>query len=223
MVNERFFFSLRWKLAILFGTVFLALHSSFTYLAYLDAIDNFALDRQNIQRTHINIANTLTEDSFSILEQFAELLPLITELPVLPKRIPQHVFTNLDENWSQWQLSWDMESISFFDKKGALIKSWGSPEIASDATVKQVLSEETPSHQLFCSDNCYLRVIIPVIGRSEVIGAFSVIRSMADVIIKYKSETNSDIGLLVAVGTHLQDTTTDRTSYKLLGKELCIG
>lgn len=182
----------------MFGTVFLILHSIFSYVSYLDAIDNFSLDRKNIENNHINIVKTLTEDSFLVLEQFAELLTLMGELPNERQKVKHHVFANLDENWSRWQLSWDMESIVFFDNKGKRIKFWGSSQSSSPATVKQVLREEAPVHQLFCLDGCFLQVIVPVIGKSESLGAFSVIRSFADVIIKYKSETNSDIGLLVA-------------------------
>ncbi|MGZ8188176.1 MAG: EAL domain-containing protein [Methylosarcina sp.] len=201
MDNERFF-SLRWKLVLLFGTVFLVLHSIFSYVSYLDAIDNFSLDRKNIENNHINILKTLTDDSFLVLEQFAELLPLMGELPNQPQKIKHHAFSNLDENWSRWQLSWDMESIVFFDNKAKRVKFWGNPQLSSEEAVKRVLRDEAPAHKLFCSDDCFLQVIVPVIGESECIGAFSVIRSFADVIIKYKSETNSDIGLLVPDKNH---------------------
>lgn len=220
MDNERFFFSLRWKLVILFGTVFLGLHSIFSYVSYLDAIDDFELDRKKIQSSHINIINTLTEDSFLVLEQFAELLPLIGDLPIQSKKVQHHAFTYLDENWSQWQLSWDMESIVFFDGAAAQVKYWGSPKIPSKPVVEQVLHTEAPAHGFFCSDNCFLQVVIPVIGKSETIGAFSVIRSFADVIIKYKSETNSDIGLLVADEVNAAGTGSNPWPYKLSGLTL---
>ncbi|MGR9088292.1 MAG: cache domain-containing protein, partial [Gammaproteobacteria bacterium] len=220
MDNERFFLSLRWKFAILFGAVFLLLHSFFSYVSYLDAIDHFALERKNIETTHIKIAKTLTEDSFSVLEQFAELLPLLGDLPVQPGHIKDHPFNNLDENWARWQLSWDMESIVFFDRNGARVKTWGMPSIPFDSTVEQVLREETPAYRLLCSGNCYIQVVIPVIGRSEVIGAFSVIRTFADVIIKYKRETNSDIGLLVAEQPKAAGHQHSSWPYKLSGLTL---
>lgn len=220
MVNERYFFSLRWKLAILSGTVFLVLHTIFSYVSYLDAIDNFELDRKNIQSSHINIVNSLTEDSFLVMEQFAELLPLIGNLQLHQKKVQHHLFTHLDENWSRWQLSWDMESIVFFDKQASPIKSWGSPNALSDATILQVLQTETPAHQLFCSGSCFLQVVIPVIGDAETIGAFSVIRSFADVIIKYKRGTNSDIGLLVADQTRTVGNLYNPWPLKLSGLTL---
>lgn len=220
MTKDRFFLSLRWKFAILFGAVFLILHTVFSYLSYLDAIKHFNLDRKNIENTHINITRTLTQDSFLVLEQFAELLPLIGDLSAHSGHIDQGAFANLDDNWSQWQLSWDMESIVFFDRLGNRLKTWGSPMIPADATIAQVLQNEKPAYRLFCSGNCYLQVVIPVIGQSEVIGAFSVIRSFADVIIKYKSETGSDIGLLVADATGIAGSDQSVWPFRLSGLTL---
>ena len=219
MGEIRFFFSLRWKLAILFGCVFLILHSAFSYLMYLEAKEHYVAERKNVESSHINSAKALTEDSYIVLEQFAELLSLIDDLSVHEKK-PQHqVLTALDENWSRWQLSWDMENVAFFDKQAVRVKSWGSELIAADASVKQVLSHETPVHQVFCPDNCYQQTIIPLMRKSEISGAFSVIRTFSDVIIKYKLATASDIGILVAYETKGANNVADghQTAYKLSG------
>jgi len=197
MGKNSLFFSLRWKLAILFGSVFLILQSVFAFVSYLNAQDNFEKDRKNIQGSHINIAETLTKDSFSVLEQFAELVSIVND-PSLDVSKEQHRgVSSLDENWSRWQLIWDMENIVLFDKQGTRIKSWGNQLIDSDATVRRVLKNELPEHQIFCPDNCFQQVIIPVMGKTEITGAISVIRPFSDAIIKYNEATRSDIGILI--------------------------
>jgi PAS domain-containing protein len=209
------FFSLRWKLAILFGSVFLILHSVFSYFSYLEAIDNFEIGRKKIQNNHINIAIALTEDSFLVLEQFGELLSLIDLLSSHDKSRNQ-TLSVLDETLSKWQFSWDMENVTFFDKQAQPVKSWGSQLVAVNSAVKQVLSNEAPAHQIFCPHTCFQQTITPVMGDSEITGAFSVVRSFADVIIKYKRATHSDIGLLImdeATGEH-------QWPYKLSGMTL---
>jgi diguanylate cyclase (GGDEF)-like protein/PAS domain S-box-containing protein len=219
MGSSSLFFSLRWKLAILFGSVFLILQSVFAFVSYMNAQDNFEKDRKNIQRSHINIAQTLTKDSFLVLEQFAELVSMVNtpSVPVITDQ--KHAITSLNENWSRWQLIWDIESIAYFDTLGRRVKSWGKELINADATVKHVLEHESPEHQIFCPDNCFQQAVIPVMGVSQVNGVLSVIRSFADVIIKYKDATNSDVGILVvdkkidqARGSH-----RDRWRYKLSG------
>ena len=197
MGENSFFFSIRWKLAILFGCVFLILHSAFSYMMYLEAKEHYASERKNVENSHINIAKALTKESYTVLEQFAELLSLIDSLSTEGHTTEKHqVLTTLDENWSRWQLSWDMENVAFFNKEAVRIKSWGSELIAADTSVRQVLSHEEPVHQTFCSDTCYQQVIIPLMKDSKITGAFSVIRTFSDVIIKYKLATNSDIGIL---------------------------
>jgi diguanylate cyclase (GGDEF)-like protein len=209
------FFSLRWKLAILFGSVFLILHSVFSYFSYLEAIDNFELDRKKIQSSHINIAKALTEDSFLVLEQFGELLSLIDVLSSQDKPRYQ-VLSVLDETLSKWQFSWDMENVTYFDNQAQPIKSWGSQLVALNSIVKKVLRNEAPEHQVFCPHKCFQQTVTPVMGNSETSGAFSVIRSFADVIIKYKRATQSDIGLLIVD----EATEQHQWPYKLSGMTL---
>jgi len=218
MGQHHFFFSLRWKLAILFGCVFLILHSVFSYVMYLEAKENFAAERRNVETSHINVAKALMEDSYAILEQFAELLSLIDDFPVHEKH-PQHqVLTALDENWPQWQLSWGMENVAYFDKQSVRVRNWGSELITSDAPVKQVLQNEAPAHLVFCSDSCFLQAIIPLKRKSETVGAFSVIRSLADVLIKYQRATAADIGVLIAQGMDAKNgSAASQPVFKLSG------
>jgi diguanylate cyclase (GGDEF)-like protein len=198
MKSNSLFFSMRWKLAILFGGIFLILQSVFSFVSYLQAQDNFKNNRKTTQNNHINIAKTLTKDSFLILEQFAELVSLVREPAKNLTKPTLHTLSSVDDNWSRWQLIWDMENVAFFDKQGVRVKSWGEPLINSDEAVKRVLKNELPEHQIFCPDVCYQQAIIPTMGQSEVTGAFSAMRSFSDVIIKYKNATGSDIGILSA-------------------------
>lgn len=220
MGNNSLFFSLRWKLAILFGGVFLILQSVFAFVSYLNAQDNFENDRKIIQSSHINIAQTLTKDSFLVLEQFAELVSIVSDTSSAVDNGQQHAITSLNENWSRWQLIWDIENIAYFDKRGEKVKSWGKELINADAAVKHVLAQESPEHQIVCPYNCYQEVVIPVMGNSQVTGVFSVIRSFADVIIKYRDATSSDVGILIAgkeKGAPNQGSTGEPWRYILSG------
>ncbi|MDO9103745.1 MAG: EAL domain-containing protein [Methylovulum sp.] len=187
--------SLKWKLAFLFGGVFLILHSIFSYLSYLHAVDNFALHREQIQDSHINIARTLTENAFLDLEQFAELLSSIDSF----SSQAQMPLSALDENWSRWQLSWGIENITLFNQNGSPIKSWGKPINIEPSAITRVLGSEEPDHQIICPDDCFQQVIVPVMGPSKTIGTLSLSRSFANVLVKYKQTTRSDMALLVAV------------------------
>lgn len=218
MGNNSLFFSLRWKLAILFCSVFLILQSVFAFVSYLNAQDNFENNRKKIQGSHISVVETLTNDSFLALEQFAELVSVVNEPSPDVSKGQHHTVSSLDENWSRWQLIWDIENITFFDKQGTRGKSWGNSSMAPDAAVQRVLKNETPEHQIFCLGNCFLQAIIPVMGTAEITEVLSVVRSFADVIIKYRRATSSDIGILIADRTDADKAKVSSAwKYKLSG------
>ncbi len=220
MGSNSLFFSLRWKLAILFGSVFLILLSVFAFISYLNAQANFESGRKSIQDSHVNIAETLAKDSFLALEQFAELVSAMNDPSRENTATQNNPFAYLDENWSRWQLIWDIENSAFFDKQGKLVKSWGRQVIGLDEKVRRVLANELPDHQVFCPDNCYLRATVPVMGKTDTAGVFSVIRSFSDVIIKYSNATSSDIGVLIAeqtVADHEKIQQSPHWKYKLAG------
>lgn len=196
MTKSAFFFSLRWKLAILFGSVFLLMHSIFSYISYRHATEDFYIARRAEHSDHIHIARALTEDSFLVLEQLAEMLSILEEHTPLSQNRRQTSFTMLDEKWSRWQLSWGIENIVFFDRNGATIKSWGSPMPTDNATLHKVIHSELPEHRTICSTICYQQAVVPVIAGSRTVGAYGVTRSFADIMIKYKQATGADIGIL---------------------------
>ena len=200
MESNSIFFSLRWKLAILFVAVFLALLSVFAYMSYQNAMESFDNDRKAIQSNHFNIAETLTNDSFLVLEQFAELVSIVNNPSETSSLSRHNTVSSLDENWARWQIIWDIENIAYFDKQGALVKSWGKQLIDPKDKVRLVITDESPAHQVFCPDNCYQQAIVPVMGNAEIAGVFSVTHSFSDVIIKYRNATNSDIGVFIPSG-----------------------
>ncbi len=197
-MNENgFFFSLKWKMAILIGAIFLLLHSIFSYLIYLDAKENLALNRQNIQSRYKNIAHALTKDSFLVLEQLAELISSIETEQLKHQNVSLQISRTLNNNWTQWQLIWGLESAVLYNKKGTLLKQWGSLLKPDAASVMQVLNNELPKNQILCPDTCFQFVLIPVMVNAEIIAALGVSRSFADPIIEYQRATGSDIAILV--------------------------
>jgi diguanylate cyclase (GGDEF)-like protein/PAS domain S-box-containing protein len=176
----------------------LTFHSAFSYKTYLEAKEHYQIQRKNIKTSHISIAKALTEDSYLVLEQFAELLSLINDQSIQEKDPKNHVLNALDKNWAQWQLSWGVENVGFFDNQARRLKSWGNELIATDSAVQQVLRKEAPAHQIFCNTSCYQEVVIPLFKNADNSGAFSVTRTFTDVINKYKRTTASEIGVISA-------------------------
>ena len=199
-MNKGHFISLRWKIALLIGGVFLFLHSIFSYFLYLEANEEFIQTREHIQIKHRNVAHALTEDSFLVLGQFAESFSVLKsaqqietdKTPVLP------VFSTLDENWQQLQFIWDLEGAVFFNKHSQKVRQWGNWLNPVESSIQQVLKTEQPDYQIICPNTCFQSVLIPVMANSQLIGVFGVSRSFADTVIKFNKVTGSDIGILIS-------------------------
>jgi len=196
-MKKGIFLSLKWKVAVIVASVFLLLHSLFSYHLYLDASEDFLHNRQNIQNRYKRIAHALIEDSFLVLTQFAELVSSLNTPQKSNNNPAIQITATLDGNWQQWQYIWGLESAVFFDQKGQVVKQWGAPLNAKQLLVSQTLKTELPSHQIICPDICFQMVMIPVMANSKLMGVFGIRRSFADIVIEYERVTGSDIGVLV--------------------------
>jgi len=190
------YLSLKWKIAILIGSVFLFLHSVFSYIQFLDANEEFLLSRDSIQIRNTNIAQALIKDSFSVLGQFAELSYNIRSSQQLDVDPVVQITSTLDANWQQWQFIWGLESAAFYSRQGQLVKKWGDWLMPVESSVTTVLSLEIPDYQIVCPDTCFQVVFIPVMAHSEVIGVFGISRTFADTVIDFNRVTGSDMGVL---------------------------
>ncbi len=211
MTENGFFFSLKWKIAILIAAIFLVLHSLFSYLVYLDAIEKLALNRQNIQSRYANIAHALTKDSFLVLEQFVELVSVLETEQQAGQKATTQLIPILDKNWQQWQFIWGLESAVLYNKNGDLLKHWGGLLKPDKSSILQVIDNESPNNQILCPEACFQFVLIPIMINAEIIGSLGVSRSFADTIIKYQRATDTDIAVLVKSG----QSSTNSWPYKV--------
>ena len=205
------YLSLKWKIAILIGSVFLFLHSVFSYIQFLDANEEFLIARDNIQVRNTNIARALIKDSFSELGQFAELSYEIRRSDQKDISPVLQVTSTLDDNWQQWQFIWGLESAVFYSREGTLVKKWGDWLRPSAASIATVLNTEMPDYQIVCPESCFQFVFIPVMADAEVIGVLGVSRTFADTVIDFNRVTGSDIGVLIPA----EQTNRFRWPYKI--------
>ncbi|MFA5982482.1 MAG: cache domain-containing protein [Methylococcaceae bacterium] len=192
MSEERVFISLRWKLGLLFGLIFIILYGLFAYLNHVNGKHNFTVERQIIQSNQVDTFKALAKDSYSSLLQFTQLLSVISTQLCQPDKASSHPV--IDKNWGQWQLSWGIENAIFFDTQGEITHSFGPQWKISDDLVAKVFHDQVPELEFFCQESCFQQVIAPLPGKT---GSLSVARAFGDVIARYRRLTNSDIGILV--------------------------
>lgn len=197
MKKSILFLSLKWKIAIIMGSLFLILHSLSSYFVYLDASDEFQQNRTKILNRYQKIAQALSKDSFSMLDQVAEVISADLQVDD-PDNLGFQVADALDQNWSKWQFIWDLNNAVFINRDTKIVQQWGSPLEVTPRILDMVFKRESPVHQIVCPKQCYQFVIIPVMHKSQLIGALGIGKSFADTVIKYNQVTETDLGVLVS-------------------------
>ncbi len=192
MIKKYFFLSLKWKFSLIFGSVFLFFLSLFSYRLYLDTSKNFELSRQKIALNHINTVHALTQKSFINLNQSVDLFLIGNQSQSL-----ENMISFLDHNVNQWLLLGNLENVIIFNTNGEIVNYWESLIITpTKENVLATLRSEKPNYQIDCKKGCYQQAIVPILAQGKLIGALSVARSFADVIIQYEKITHSDGGII---------------------------
>ncbi len=191
-MNNNCFFSLKWKFALIFSSVFLLLLSIFGYKLYWDASENFESIRAKKAANHIYVANALNTNSFN---NFSHLIELI--FSTAHPRTAQENIDFIDKNWQQWQILADVENTLLFNRQGQLLNRWGSKLTPSPDKVLTTIRRETPQQQLDCSGACFQHTLIPLMGKGELIAVVSMARKFSNIIIEYKHITAADMGILI--------------------------
>lgn len=190
-MQERFF-SLKWKFALIFGGVFLLLLSVFSYQFYLDTTEDFARSRKKIALNHINTSRALIRKSFNGLSQSVDLFFIGKHSESIEDEVGY-----IENNLSQWLLSGSIENVIFFNSQAEIVKRWELELTPTTEKVQEAIKNETPSYQIECSTACFQHAIVPLLLKGKVIGALSVTRSFADILIEYKHITHADNGILI--------------------------
>ncbi|MDC9729577.1 MAG: EAL domain-containing protein [Methyloprofundus sp.] len=194
MKKQLAFLSLKWKLSISIGLILISLFSVYSYYLYEQTLSHFLANRQTTQQKQINIARAINNESFFVLERFAESIIIP---PKGTKNSEQFIFGLFDEYWTHWGLIWDLEGASFYSIDSKRVKQWGKGTQISEEVLQAVLTDEIPKHQFDCHKGCFQQIIIPVLINSKLVGAISLSVSLSDTLLQYQDTVDSDIGLLM--------------------------
>ncbi|PPC90053.1 MAG: hypothetical protein CTY34_09200 [Methylobacter sp.] len=206
MSKNQVFFSLKWKLGIVMGLIFLVLHSLFSYLIYRESLNGFYSEHRINQAQVSDNLITLIKDSFFSLDQITQLALMINE-PVAGSDLTA-LNPEIEKHWGQWQLNWNIENISLYNAQANTVASLGPQWNVSVPTVEDALQEAATKHNFFCADNCYQQIIAPFPDKK---GALSITKSFSTTIAKYRRLTGLDIGVL-----QVSETPAVGWPYKLL-------
>lgn len=196
MEKNQALFSLKWKMVLWVGGVFFILHSFFSYALYTNAKNSFFAERERIQSSHLSRVKILTEDSFLALRHFTDVVISVgSSVNHKVEDQPPNVSV-IDKNWLPWQMEWQLDNITLFDKQGSTVRSWGSQIPVPDLIIKEVLEKSAAVQTVYCKKSCFQQLITPV-GTQALAGVVSTARSFADIITDYKRGSGSDMAMLM--------------------------
>ncbi|NOQ15957.1 MAG: EAL domain-containing protein [Methyloprofundus sp.] len=196
MNKNKTFLSLKWKQSISIGLILISLFSAYSYYFYQQTLDHFLANRQTTQQKQINIARAISNESFFVLERFAESISIIVA-PNNAKQPKQFILNLFDEYWTHWELIWGLEGASFYSLDNKKIKQWGKGTTVSQEAIKSVFTDEIPQHRFDCHNGCFQQIITPVLINAKLVGALSLSVSLSDSLLQYQDTVDSDIGLLI--------------------------
>lgn len=199
MKKIKTFLSLKWKLSISIGLILISLYSVFSYYLYQQTLNNFLTNRQATQQKQINIARAINDESFFVLERFAESIVVAPKGAKQPKKF---ILTLFDKYWTHWELIWGLEGASFYDLNNTQLKQWGKGTKVPQEALQSVFANEIPQHHFDCHNGCFQQIITPVLINSKLVGALSLSVSLSDTLLQYQNTVDSDIGLLINENNH---------------------
>ncbi len=196
MANRRissFKSSLRWKIALITGSVLLLIHGAFFGFAIHTLNQQSSQRLEQLRFSHRLLLSHLLEQSHSLLQQIAETIPLIAENITTDG---DEITATIDAYWLSYLITWEIENIQYYSEKGSLIKKWGRASRFPSHYIEQVLSEEKPIYFISCSDTCLQYSGIPIISRDNHTRALFLSKTLANVIIDFHNITKAQIAVV---------------------------
>ncbi len=194
-VRSRYFFSLKWRVAILLTLLLLAANAGLAYLGYINFERQFDYQLQRSVERSSNVFNSLLVQARTNLQNLGESLVFDAGED---DRAIEKIAERLRRNWDVAQLSWGLESAAIYDAQTQQLAAFG--EISAqhdDAALTQSVNEYgKPVTAVRCEKSCLLVAAIPILLNSGDLNILVLKASIADSIIDF-SRGNADSSALL--------------------------
>lgn len=195
-------FSLTWRVIALSSLLLLILVSLFTWIGHANLSRQFQDSRtQHHERQQREIRLAL-ERSSENLRQLAGLTAASAGI-VLPSQSGDldEFEDAFDAQWPTLQVEAGINEVLVIGVDGQVLGSWGNSNAESrlpiQRWIRQVINTESPLTTLRCSNDCLQYAAVPVLVEGASAGVVVLTRTLADVTLKAKEVSGSEVALLV--------------------------
>lgn len=191
--NPSRFFSLKWKLALLFGGLLLILNISFPLMIYWDMQHKFGFVREQIQQQYHQYLDGQLESSKNELQRLAEFVLI----PASKGPNPTQLLNLINSQQSELELGWNVSVAQVYKRDGQFIGGWGLdvPESISPFVI-QTANAETSYSKVDCQQRCRQYLLIPVLNETQIEYVLLLGYDISQIILGFASKTGADLAIL---------------------------
>lgn len=199
--SKQRFFSLKWKVVVLFSLILLIVNVGITGMGYLEQRRLFNTYQVQIREQQARQVKALLEKSFYKLEQIAQMIPALAGAATPSREIPladklQNFFTH---SASTLDLEWGLEEASYYSGQNERLFSWQIKQHDNGSfknLVSAVNASELPLTMLHCGLRCSQFVAVPLLDNGKKAGVLLVGRSLAELVIEFTELAKADVAVI---------------------------
>jgi len=187
------FFSIKWKAALLFGTMLLLFNTLFPMLVYWNLQQKFEFSRDQIQQQ-------FQQELIGQLKTTSEQIHRMAEMSLIPHDgATKSILALLDKHQIQLELDWNITQAQLFDNSAEQLGGWGRElPLAIQNLIVEVLQNEQPRQFIDCSQGCKQYDLIPVLNNGQVGNVLLLAYDMSSSLLEFANKTAADVAILTA-------------------------
>ncbi|MEJ2610662.1 MAG: EAL domain-containing protein [Candidatus Thiodiazotropha sp.] len=200
--KEPNFFSLKWKVMLLFSLVLLIINAGLAGMGYLQQSGLFETYQEQIRDQQNRQVKSLLDTSFFRLEQIALMIPSLAEVATESNEVDISLSDKLHRFFihsaTTLEMEWGLEEAAYYSRDNKLQFNWQL--VDQNGALKELTETvnrlEMPMTMLQCHERCHQYVAAPLLYQGEYAGVILVGRSLADVIIEFNELAKTDIAVI---------------------------
>jgi len=190
-VNKRNFFSIKWKAALLFGSLLLLFNTLFPLLIHWNLQQKFEFSRNQVQQQ-------FQQELIGQLKSTSEQIQRMATMSLIPDDgSVNNILALLDKHQIQLELEWHATQAQLFDHSSNRLGGWGNDIPPAIKTfIPLVLSDEVPHKYIDCSQGCKQYDLIPILHNGQAGHVLLLAYDMSTSLLEFANKTAADIAVL---------------------------
>ncbi|BAW81087.1 PAS/PAC sensor(s)-containing diguanylate cyclase/phosphodiesterase [Candidatus Nitrosoglobus terrae] len=191
------FLSLKWKAALVFSLILIAIIVSLGGMAYVSLLHQFTVQREQAYLDYQRQIQGIMEHSYSHMEKLADIMPLIYEKGSEDNSLLGRIQAISIQHKNLLQTSWGLKIVGLYSTNNELLGTW-EPQMDTSQVSEWVYAAnetEQPVTGLDCKNTCIQYIAVPLLDEDDG-GVLLLSCSLADIATTFHKISGSDISII---------------------------